>query len=384
MDKKPELIKTLVYILPDKDAGVASVIRNLLRFKTNRYKTKVLLIHNLLDDAKRRIQDDFNADNVVRITYNAKWSSRHAVYKKITKELDRNSIVISNDGGIELDAISHVNYNMSVAYILHGNIKHYYNAIKKHENLIQTIVTVSDFLKTKLKTINSDIDIQSIKFPVPNIEAEEKQQDISKIRLAFVGSLINAKGIFEIATILTELNSKNIPFSLNIIGSGAEEKQLMNALKNFESVVFNGKLPNSKVLELHQNHDIILLPSKTEGLPVVLVEAMKCGVVPMATKLESGIPEIIEHDVNGFMVILDEVSKYAQHIEQLHHNRSQLKKMSQLCIEKSEHMFDPQLQAKCYEDAFYDTKTINHQVTKSIVDYLPMTIAHRLQSYLKK
>ena len=52
MDKKPELIKTLVYILPDKDAGVASVIRNLLRFKTNRYKTKVILIHDLLNDAK--------------------------------------------------------------------------------------------------------------------------------------------------------------------------------------------------------------------------------------------------------------------------------------------------------------------------------------------
>jgi glycosyltransferase involved in cell wall biosynthesis len=384
MDKKSKSMKTLVYILPDKDAGVASVVRNLLRFKTNRYATKVLLLHNLLDNSKRRVKDDYNADEIVRVTYNGKWSSKNLIYKKITKQLDENSIVISNDGGIELAAAMCIKHPISVAYILHGDIKHYYQAIQKHQNCIGTIVTVSDFLKDKLEAINTEVVIKSIKFPVPNANTLNRTVDTSKIRLVFVGSLISAKGIFDLEPILTQLEYKNIPFSLNIIGSGAEEQQLKTALSKYETVFFKGKLPNEDVLELHNNHDVILLPSKTEGLPVVLVEAMKYGVVPMATKLESGIPEIIENNANGFMVALDSMSNYTDHIEQLHNNRSQLKKMSDLCIAKAEVMFSPYQQAKAYEDAFVNAKSTQSKIKKHILDYFPITIAHRLKSYFSQ
>ena len=45
-----------VFILPDKDAGVASVIRNLTRYKSSKFYTKVILLHNHMEDPGRRIK----------------------------------------------------------------------------------------------------------------------------------------------------------------------------------------------------------------------------------------------------------------------------------------------------------------------------------------
>lgn len=378
-------MKTLVYILPDKDAGVASVIRNLLRFKTNHFKTKVLLIHNLLDDAERRIQDDFNADEIVRITYNGKWSTRSSVYKKIIKELDSNSLVISNDGGIELDALRYLEYPIPVIYIFHGDFKHYYNVLNEYENIIGNVITVSEYLKNKIENLaisNPKLKLESVKFPVPLAE-KIKRTPSHKIRLTFVGSLSDRKGVISLFDIANLLEKQSIDYHLSIIGQGEKEFDLKELFRKNKNITFFGKLDNREVYKIYAKQDIILLPSKGEGLPVVIVEAMKHGVVPIATNLESGIPELIEHSVNGFTVELGDYMSYVDYIEQLHYNRSQLKKMSKLCIEKSEKMFNPELQTKRYEDAFNKTKAINHNTNKNISDYLPITIAHRIKSYFK-
>lgn len=384
MDFEEFKVKDLVYILPDKDAGVASVIRNLLRYKSIGYSTKVILLHNTLNNSNRRIKDDFNADSIVRINYNGKWSSKYSIYKKIINELHEDSTVVFNDGGLELNALSYLYHPISVAYVFHGNISHYYKVIQKHKSQIRTIITVSEFLKRKLDKLHPELDVISLKFPVPEAENLNRTNETSLIRLVFVGSLISDKGIFNLKSILNSLEIKKVPYSLNIIGSGAEEERLKSDLKAFNTVTFNGKLPNRDVLELHTNHDIILLPSKTEGLPVVIVEAMKYGVVPITTNLESGIPELIDHKVNGFTVPLGEIETYATYIEQLHQDRQLLDKMSFLNIEKANRLFDPITQAKQFEDAFFRTQAIDKFTKKSIFDYLPITVVHRLQSVLKK
>ncbi|MFM7831780.1 MAG: glycosyltransferase, partial [Planctomycetaceae bacterium] len=48
--------------------------------------------------------------------------------------------------------------------------------------------------------------------------------------------------------------------------------------------------------------DVLLLLSDYEGLPIALLEAMACGLVPIVSKMRSGIPELIQHMVNGIVV----------------------------------------------------------------------------------
>ena len=62
-----------------------------------------------------------------------------------------------------------------------------------------------------------------------------------------------------------------------------------------ESVIFLGTLKHSKVLEWLQNIDIYAQPSKTEGLPRALVEAMSLGLPCIGTEV-GGIPELLDRE----------------------------------------------------------------------------------------
>jgi len=95
-----------------------------------------------------------------------------------------------------------------------------------------------------------------------------------------------------------------------IIGDGT----LMDSLKqdaarhsNSHRVIFEGAKPSSFVAESLKGTDLFLLPSvrdskgDMEGIPVSLMEAMASGVTVLTT-IHSGIPELVEHKVTGFLV----------------------------------------------------------------------------------
>lgn len=380
-------MKNLVYILPDKDWGVASVVRNLLKFKTNRFKTKVVLIHNTMDDPLLRIKDDFNADEIIRIEYDGKWSSQKTIMNKLKRHFDNNSILISNDGGVELELVNYLDFSIPVVYIMHGDYKHYFNCINEQGHLMDTIITVSDYLREKIesnfenKKEFSKIDVVSVKFPVPltrNIDKEKDRTEI--IRLAFVGSLTEGKGVLFFKDILNHLVKLKISFLFNIIGAGPLEEKLKEELQSFSNVNFKGKLTNSEVISLHNEHDILILPSHGEGLPVSIVEAMKCGVVPIATDLKSGIPELIEDGVTGYTVTLGKIEKYGKFIKYLTDNRDEMALMSGKCIIKATSLFDPFVQTKAYEEAFINSKLSFKKRGENygLMDFLPFTIVQRM------
>lgn len=382
MHKQKQIsIKTLVYILPDKNAGVASVVRNLLQFKTGNFRTKVILLHNTSGNEKVRITSALNCDNLVKIVYKDHWNNKFSILKKIRDELSDDSILIVNDGGISLDVIGLFKLKIPVVYIMHGDLDHYYKVLASKSEFIGKIITISDFLCEKLSGQNLKMPIESIKFPVPNVPNLERIVS-EKIRLVFVGSLIKTKGVYSLIEIVNCLESNNVDYTLNIIGQGREESTMRQLLESNKNVHFLGQLINEDVMAMHNSHDIILLPSVSEGLPVVLVEAMKCGVIPMVTNLRSGIPELIAHSENGFLVKLDETSKYCEYILNLKNDMAMRQTMSKLCIDKANLNFDAYTQAKAYENAFATTETKSAKIPfkKRLIYYIPF----RILKFLKK
>lgn len=99
-------------------------------------------------------------------------------------------------------------------------------------------------------------------------------------------------------------------FVYNIIGNGPLKEQLQRLVVKYDltsNVVFHGVQSQETITSFLNSADLFLLPSMTavdgdmEGIPVALMEAMAVGT-PVVSTYHSGIPELIEHDVSGFLV----------------------------------------------------------------------------------
>ncbi len=114
-------------------------------------------------------------------------------------------------------------------------------------------------------------------------------------KILFLGRLSAVKGIrylIEAARILD-----NCP-GVVIGGTGPEEKKLKR-LAAGANVTFAGRVGD--VQEFFMQGRIFVLPSLSEGLPQVILEAMSCGLPVIATRV-GGVPDVVEHGKTGFLV----------------------------------------------------------------------------------
>jgi len=132
------------------------------------------------------------------------------------------------------------------------------------------------------------------------------------VKLISIGRLIEKKGHLHTLRALAELlrNRPNLTVTLDIVGEGDLKKALERTALELglsDRVTFHGGLPHSETLALLNEAAIFVLPSVTaengdmEGIPVALMEAMARGM-PVISTYHSGIPELVQDGVNGFLV----------------------------------------------------------------------------------
>jgi glycosyltransferase involved in cell wall biosynthesis len=121
-------------------------------------------------------------------------------------------------------------------------------------------------------------------------------------KIIYVGRLIECKGIPFLLKSFEQVINNNINAKLFLVGNGEELnklKEYISGLNIKKDVVFLGYRSNPQAFIRYA--DLLVLPSNEEGFGRVLLEAMDVGTPVIGTRI-GGIPEIIEHGVNGFLV----------------------------------------------------------------------------------
>jgi glycosyltransferase involved in cell wall biosynthesis len=122
--------------------------------------------------------------------------------------------------------------------------------------------------------------------------------------IVFVGRLVPEKGVDLLIRAFAKLAEKVPVAKLILVGDGSEKPCLQRLAKELgvlEKVTFTGFVPHSKVPELLRKASVFALPSRFEGLPNALLQAMAAALPCVATSV-GGVPDVIKDGVNGILV----------------------------------------------------------------------------------
>jgi glycosyltransferase involved in cell wall biosynthesis len=118
----------------------------------------------------------------------------------------------------------------------------------------------------------------------------------NKTILLFIGNLVAVKDIPNLLNACSQLRQRGLEFELQIIGDGPLRSKLIAYCRQrglAEIVIFQGTMPQAQLGDWFRAADLLVLASKSEGVPSVLLEAAACGTPYVATRV-GGIPEIVD------------------------------------------------------------------------------------------
>lgn len=113
-------------------------------------------------------------------------------------------------------------------------------------------------------------------------------------QILFVGNLADVKQVDVLLKACAQLRETGESFHCNLVGDGPLRRDLENLTNLLDlkaHVSFHGQRPQSELVEWYRSANVVALPSRSEGIPNVLLEAVACGTPFVASRV-GGIPEI--------------------------------------------------------------------------------------------
>lgn len=125
-----------------------------------------------------------------------------------------------------------------------------------------------------------------------------------RLSILCVGRLVADKGQDMLIDAVEDLERRGIHAEVTLVGDGPDRGRLEDRARRagvLDRIHFAGSVGQDRIVERYHAADVFCLPSFAEGVPVVLMEAMATGL-PVVTTLITGVPELVDDGVAGFLV----------------------------------------------------------------------------------
>lgn len=342
------------YVLPDKTGGVVGIISNLLRDRPQDGSTHgVVLTDNALD-VDTRFSQSLLADYQIEFKYRLPIENLYRVLDRLAETIPRRPGVLVSNDLLELAMACRHDLGRAVIQILHGDHDYYYQLAVRHSPVIDAYVAYSRAMYQRLCELLPDrrAEIFHLPYGIP-LPAVCRQPAAGPLRLLFAGRLEHGqKGILDLPAIDGQLRANGVVAQWTIVGDGPDRHKLEQEFAGADNVRFLGALPNAGVLRVAAENDVFVLPTRAEGFPVALIEAMGAGLVPVVSDIASGVPEVVEPEVHGFRPPVGDTEGFAAVISRLARDRELLETMSRRCRAVVAERFDIRDRASAYHALF--------------------------------
>lgn len=165
----------------------------------------------------------------------------------------------------------------------------------------------------------SKFEVAPLGINIDKFSPAPKRPNPQVIEILSVGRLFPAKGHSMLIKAFSQLDQSKQQVRLTIVGAGPEMKNLEKQIADLGltgKVILTGQLNHPKVEKMYNEADLFVLSSFSEGIPIVLMEAMAKEIACVSTFV-NGIPELIQHERDGILVAPSDVNSLTQALERL-------------------------------------------------------------------
>lgn len=226
------------------------------------------------------------------------------------------------------------------------------------------LINRAGWIANKIKKMSSGVDLSYYQpMPRPKFLTDKYGITDDEIVIGFSGRLSEEKGpdlFLEIAELCNGIS--NLRFVMT--GAGPMKEVLMYKIKLLPAQIkfeFAGLVDN--VTPYLALYDILILPSRTDGRPLVAMEALASGV-PVVASVVGGLPELIDDGRNGYLLPVGSTKVFADKIRDLAQDKSLLAQLKAGARKSAENKLDAN---KAYLE--YDV-ALREAIDQEIAEYL--------------
>ena len=138
--------------------------------------------------------------------------------------------------------------------------------------------------------------------PTAKFQSGERTWD-SRKTIVYMGRLDESKGLSDMVEACRMLLAQGFKFGFACYGTGPDKLKFLSEMKSTlgSDFYYGGVVSGAEKIRALASADIFLMPSRFEGLPLSLLEAMAAGCVPVVSDRGS-IPTVVDDGRNGFLV----------------------------------------------------------------------------------
>lgn len=204
-----------------------------------------------------------------------------------------------------------------------------------------------------------------------------RKQRETTLHLLYLANFKPEKGVILALDTLEALYKLGIPFTGDFAGdmsrsiTESDMRHMIRARKLTRYITLHGPVEGTLKTDLFKKADIFLYPSRHDHAPLVILEAMAGGALPL-TLATGGIAEIMGEELKQYVFPPDEgdhilAKKLAETIKSLVENRGDLRKEQALCRERqktyfSDELFFSRLHHMLWAERFFEQKPDIHRI----------------------
>lgn len=197
----------------------------------------------------------------------------------------------------------------------------------------QAVVTLTEGDAAAWKKVNNHV------FVIPDVvhlNEKDVYSNVDAKSAVFVGRLSRQKNIGCLLSIWQLVRQRHPDWQLHVYGEKGDIEEPLWQQLHEEGNGITVHSPTTEILNVYQQHAMLLLTSRYEPFGMVLPEAMSCGLPVIAFDCPYGPADIITDDMDGFLVKDWDIMSFADKVCLLMENQDLRQQMGQAAIRSSQ------------------------------------------------